>query len=401
MFDDLRAAQPAASEETYYFFSQYYPRAQAAQDVLALEQVIEADLDAAAYPTTYAQSTPAGRALDNMTVYDWIEARVPGGHASPLGALLDTAYFIELNASTCEQSALNILYLLGSQEDWANFETFGLSDERYHIRGGNQQIPLAIANALGPEVVRTGMALESIVRTPAGAYQLGFRRAGASITVTADIVLLTLPFAVLRGLDYARAGFDDLKHRAIQELGRGRQSKQHLQFVRRVWNEQGDKPDAGTGTSYADTGYQASWETSRGQAGMAGILVGYAGGAYADNMSTQVAFSTSTSATVQEDARRFLQQAEPVFPGLTAAWNGKSTQGLPHLDPNFGCSYSFWKVGQYQTIAGYEAVRQGNVFFAGEHTSYDFQGFMEGGASSGERAAMEILAQLGRVEGLG
>ena len=75
--------------------------------------------------------------------------------------------------------------------------------------------------------------------------------------------------------------------------------------------------------------------------------------------------------------------------------NGKATLSLPHLSPFFNCSYSFWRVGQYQRFAGYEGVRQGNVFFAGEHTSVDFQGFMEGGASEGARAAQEILDQLG------
>ena len=34
------------------------------------------------------------------------------------------------------------------------------------------------------------------------------------------------------------------------------------------------------------------------------------------------------------------------------------------------------------------------MFFAGEHTSIDFQGFMEGGASEGVRAAQEILAAI-------
>jgi len=37
----------------------------------------------------------------------------------------------------------------------------------------------------------------------------------------------------------------------------------------------------------------------------------------------------------------------------------------------------------------------GNIFFAGEHCSADCQGFMEGGAAEGARAAKEILAQLG------
>jgi monoamine oxidase len=85
------------------------------------------------------------------------------------------------------------------------------------------------------------------------------------------------------------------------------------------------------------------------------------------------------------------------MPGLTAAWaeaGKKATLSLPHLDPNFNCSYSFWKVGQYSTIGGSEGLRQGNVHFAGEHTSVDFQGWMEGGAITGVRAAGEILADL-------
>jgi monoamine oxidase len=36
-------------------------------------------------------------------------------------------------------------------------------------------------------------------------------------------------------------------------------------------------------------------------------------------------------------------------------------------------------------------VPQGAIHFAGEHTSQDFQGFMEGGAAEGVRAAKEII----------
>ncbi|HEY0136231.1 MAG TPA: NAD(P)/FAD-dependent oxidoreductase [Nannocystis sp.] len=392
--DDLLGSEPEGSEETYYFQGNYYSRADAERDFLALRPALEQDLGLAGYPTTWDTSTEHGRMLDDMSVYDWIALRVPGGHASPLGMLLNMAYYIELNADTREQSALNIVYLLGFQPDWADLALYGFSDEQFHIRGGNQQIPVAIAESLGSDRVRLGRRMESIVRRPQGDYELLFRRASGDETVIADIVLLTLPFAVLRDLDYSEAGFDDRKHRAIQELGRGRQSKQHLQFDRRVWNEKGPRPEPGTGGSYSDTGYQATWETSRGQPGAAGILVGYCGGACADAMTTEVAFATATVASVRTDATDFLARAEPVFPGLTAAWNGRSTQGIPHLDPNFGCSYSYWRIGQYQSIAGYEGVRQGNVFFAGEHTSIDFQGFMEGGAAEGVRAAQEILAAI-------
>ena len=34
----------------------------------------------------------------------------------------------------------------------------------------------------------------------------------------------------------------------------------------------------------------------------------------------------------------------------------------------------------------------GNLFFAGEHCSYDFQGYMNGGAQSGADAAKAVMA---------
>ena len=37
---------------------------------------------------------------------------------------------------------------MGFQAKPGNFAMFGASDERYHLRGGNQQLPLAIQAAL-------------------------------------------------------------------------------------------------------------------------------------------------------------------------------------------------------------------------------------------------------------
>ncbi|HBE27674.1 MAG TPA: hypothetical protein DDW25_02165 [Ktedonobacter sp.] len=54
-----------------------------------------------------------------------------------------------------------------------------------------------------------------------------------------------------------------------------------------------------------------------------------------------------------------------------------------------------WRVGQYTHFGGYEGMRQGPVHFAGEHCSVEFQGFMEGGAREGARAAQEIVQDLG------
>ena len=97
---------------------------------------------------------------------------------------------------------------------------------------------------------------------------------------------------------------------------------------------------------------------------------------------------------VTKYTQQLLQQMEPIFPGITNQWNGKAMLSTPFTDPNFNCSYSYWRVGQYTAFSGYEGHRQGNIHFAGEHCSQDFQGFMEGGASEGVRAANEILGDL-------
>jgi monoamine oxidase len=390
--DDTFSTSPSGSTETYNFAGQYYAAAQADTDFKPVYQKLQDDRKAAGYPTTYNTSTAAGRALDAMSISDWIESRVAGGHGSQLGKLLDDAYNIEYGAPTTDQSALSLVYLLGYQPNSSSLSMFGKSNERYHTRGGNQLIPLAIANALTTPV-QLNMRLVAIVKNTDGTSTLTFRNGNATKTVVADLVVLTVPFAVMSGVDYSKAGFDPLKTTAINELGRGRNGKLQLQFGSRLWNMPGPW-GIGTGTSYSDRGYQTSWEVSRGQPGASGLLVNYTGAGTTLAMQTKVAYATVADKNTKADAQTFLTRIEPVFPGLTPLWNTRATSSLPHLDPNFGCSYSYWKVGQYQKFAGYERVRQGNVFFAGEHCSIDFQGFMEGGASEGVRAAKEIIAQL-------
>jgi monoamine oxidase len=79
---------------------------------------------------------------------------------------------------------------------------------------------------------------------------------------------------------------------------------------------------------------------------------------------------------------------------VSAHYNGLATLSYPTGDPNLLGSYSAYEVGQYTAFAGYEGVPQGRIHFAGEHTSYTFQGYMEGGAESGVRAANEIITAI-------
>jgi hypothetical protein len=82
-------------------------------------------------------------------------------------------------------------------------------------------------------------------------------------------------------------------------------------------------------------------------------------------------------------ARQFLAQLEPVIPGATRAWTGRATIDSWTGDEWTLGSYSFWKVGQYQRFAGSEREQSGACHFAGEHTSGDFQGYLNGAVESG------------------
>jgi monoamine oxidase len=188
----------------------------------------------------------------------------------------------------------------------------------------------------------------------------------------------------------SQGGFDTLKQTAITQLGAGRNAKLNLQFTSRPWNASGS-----TGSLYSDQSFQSAWEVTRGQSGTAGILVEYPGATVAQSMGQSNPYTTTaTNSQVTTYANQFLSQIEPIFPGITAKWNGKAMLSTPFTDPNFLCSYSYWKPGQYTGFSGYEGMRQGNIHFAGEHCSISFQGFMEGGASEGVRAANEILTDL-------
>lgn len=58
--------------------------------------------------------------------------------------------------------------------------------------------------------------------------------------------------------------------------------------------------------------------------------------------------------------------------------------------PYVKASYTCYKVGQWTTLAGLEGQPIGNFFFAGEHCSAQFQGFMNGAAESGRLVAQSV-----------
>jgi monoamine oxidase len=380
--DNLLSAQLSGTEDFFYFDGALYNFADATDDLKGVWQQLHKDVSAASYPTLYNLSTLRGRQLDQMSITDYINTYVPAsakgydvgpGMQSKLGRLLDVAYNIEYGGECSVQSSLNMLYLL-AYSGQGQLRIFGPSNEKYHIMGGNDQVPKAIADLLGSQIAR-GMELTAIAQNRDGTYSLSFR--GESRATVVDRVVLALPFSMLKSVNYSRAGFGTLKDTAIQNLPMGTNSKLHVQFSERYWNSLGNN-----GNTFADTGYQNTWEVTRGQPGNPGILVDYTGGTIGASFG---------SGTPDARAEQFLAQLEPVLPRITTKYNGKATIDFWTAYPWTKGSYSFWKVGQYTGFSGVEKERRGKVHFCGEHTSQDFQGYLNGGVETGERVASEIL----------
>jgi len=393
---DTYAARPSHARDTCFLDGRYYPMAEADRDFAAIYPLLQEQLAKVDPATTYANATPTARRLDAMSMRDWIARYVPHGLDSRLGRLIAESYRNEFGREIEELSALNLVVQLGQQRWYAQtrqLNVLGYSDQRYIMAHGSQALPEAIAASLPGGSIVFGRRLVALRRTKNGGYALRFANGGTSETVLADRVVLALPFITLRAVDYSGAGFDSAKINAVENLGYGYHTKLHLQFDRRAWMR-ADRPwpEPTTGQIWTSLPMQSALDYSLGQRGGDGLLEVFTAGAPAMLDTPPMPYARIGDApAVARHVRSFFEQLDRIWPGVSDTWNGRATLGNAQADPNILASYSCWLVGQCTTIAGHEARRQGRVHFAGEHTSIAYQGFMEGGAESGVRAADEIL----------
>jgi len=373
--DDLLAATPRGTSPVYFIAGRRYSEEQASADFARLGPALDRDAKRLGEDLpTFARFTPAQQALDRMSARAWLDSRCPGGLASPLARLLANAYIEELGADLDEISAITVIDLLrDSPRD--RLSPYEESDQRYHIRGGNDRLVSRLAESVGGEVV-TGARLTAIVRRTDGSYRLSFTRDGAMRDVDADRVILALPFTLLREVDLERAGIGPRKLTAIRELGMGRNTKLQLQFTDRAWIAAG-----GNGETRVEGSYQVSWDVSRAQPGSAGILNFYSGGTTAVR---------AGDGTPEERARDALADLDRLYPGIGAHFNGRVIRNPWDRNPWSRGSYSLLKPGQYTTLHGSEARAERGLHFAGEQSSIDWYGYLNGAVESGMRAAGEV-----------
>jgi monoamine oxidase len=354
----------------------------------------DAAINRAPWPTLHTHSTKWGRRWDHMSVSEWVEKNVPGGLAGDFGQLCLSAALDEFGGPPDEQSALNLIYLLGGDDSTnsgnqpKSTPALGGADEKWHIHGGNDQLITGILKRLPADTVRVGSKLVALRSRGNGRYTVTVRVGHGTTEVIADHVVLALPFTTLRDVDLTRAGIPALHRRAIDHEPLGSNAKMFLQFTERTWTEANE-----TGNAYCGGVVQGSWDAAGYQSGKAGILAALPGGAVGTNWGSRYNLSTYRGNAPAAMVDDYLAQFNAIFPGVKAAYNGKSYFVWSAGDPHIRGAYSYLMVGQYTGFNGIQGVREGNLHFAGEHTSIDFQGYIEGALRSGQRCANEVAGK--------
>jgi monoamine oxidase len=378
--EDYNGGELIGLPEVYWFDGEYYTYAQASADWKAFGYK-------AFHSAVQESNTDAGLTrLDRLSAPEWLD-ETPIGSTSRFGRLMLANTVSENGGDPDEQSALDLIGLTGVNPR-SSLDPLPGYDEKWHVVGGNDQMVHGMAGQLPGGAIRRGHVLVALRENATGSYTLSFEVDGRTTDVVADHVALALPFTLLRDVDLSRAGFSPAKLRVIDTFGMGSNGKIHVEVAEKTWARHGFN-----GVAYTDWhSFDVCWDDSvpLGTDDGPALLLAFPGASTGRDVLTGAAHGPSPAA----DTNWFLDRIEPIFPGTRAAFTGASYEDHWAWDPWVRGAYSFYKVGQYANFGGIAAATQGRVHFAGEHTSINNQGFLDGAVETGVRAAKQIVADL-------
>ncbi|UOG73193.1 FAD-dependent oxidoreductase [Hymenobacter tibetensis] len=374
LYDVQAPSETVLTKDAYYFNGRHYTVGQVIQAFQPYARQVATDIRALPNTITYDNLTPAAARFDQLSIAQYFDTL---GMTGLIRELLEVAYLTEYGLEVNQQSAINFLWLFSADTHKGAFDIFGESDERYKIQGGNQRLTDALAQQLAGQL-KVGHRLTRLAQNAAREYVLTFELASTqTIEVVADYVVLTLPFTVLRQLDLQLA-LPAWKTNAIHNLGYGTNAKLFLGFNGRPWRTEGD-----TGYIFTDQPVQTGWDSGQLQPTRQSAYTVYLGG--------QEGMAVGAG-TPQSQVQRYLPVLEAVWPAARGTYNGRAERMHWPTHPYTLGSYACYKPGQFSTIAGAERKPVGNLFFAGEHCSAWYQGYMNGAAETGRMAADEVRA---------
>ena len=327
------------------------------------------------------QSAAKFEHLDKQSITEYLTSiGIKGWLYNFLNVCLTREYGMEASV----QSAVNFLIMF--VEPVANqkhYELFGADHEVFKIKGGSNMLTNALYQKVKPSV-KTGYTLKSIGKEEDKGYSLEFDNGGTTTHVYATRVIIAIPFTMLRMVQI-NVPMPAEKMRCINEIGYGNSSK----FIVGVANGKPWRKMGKQGYAFTDLLIGCGWDSSQSQSETEGSFTIFGGGD----------FSVTLNKGVPTDmAKEFLPQLNKVFPGMDKAYTQKNIKFCWNENPLSKAGYSAFKKGQWSTLAGWEGVPVGDIYFAGEHVSREFQGYMNGGAQTG-RVAAEMLMKAMNANG--
>ncbi len=371
LFDTQSPSELLLTKDAYYFNGQHYSLLEVINAFSTIAPQMQADIDMLPDSITY-NSYGAAAAYDTLSISQYLTQI---GASGWLRSLIEVAYETEYGLSCDLQSAINMLFLISADTSGGTFDIFGESDERYKIAGGSQQVTDVLASKYNAHI-EIGKQLLSI-HDKGSYFELVF--SGISKPVKAEYVILAIPFSVLRNV-YIDVKLPTWKRNAIEKLGYGTNAKLAMGFSERTWRNNGY-----TGYVFANNGIQSGWDNSQLQGGIEGGYTVFLGGQKAIDLAAN---------TAEYQAQQHLFKLDVIFTGSFAKYNNKAARFNWHSYQHTQGSYSCYLVGQWTSIAGAERTPVGRLYFAGEHCSLDYQGYMNGAAETGRVAAEEILVTI-------
>ncbi len=370
---DLFASDKGFKSEIRWFDNREIASSQLVTAFMPLAKQIAADVKAMG-EVTYKSANRRAKKLDRLSISGYLQKYCPD---PLLRRTIEVAYNNEYGLPVEQQSALNLLLLIGKEP--GKFEIFGSSDQRYAIKGGNQQITDRLAAKLANSI-ELNTSLEQIRSTPNGRYQVTLRHQGRSIERVYERVILALPFSILRQINLDLK-LPQVKQAAIKEIGYGTNTKLITGYGDRLWRTK----YSSNGQILGDSLVSETWESSRHTIDRQGVITNFTGGTLGLNL---------TKADPKIAAQKFVTDFQKIFPGIEASYLNKVTITNWIDSPYSRGSYACYLVGQWTKFAGAEGERVKNLFFAGEHCSLEAQGYMEGGCETGAAVAKAILAEI-------
>jgi monoamine oxidase len=208
-----------------------------------------------------------------------------------------------------------------------------------------------------------------------GTVRATLRSGRARTQLQADYFVSTLPATLLRRIPITPA-LPVQQHEAIATLGYGPGTKTLLQFTQRFWRSAGRPRAFGSPLPIG-----AGWEGNEEQRGKPGILSLLAGGSASDETAA-IMEREGIAGIVRSLEWLGSKEAELV------AWR----QTRWESDPWARGGYAAFEPSFAPSLRGWLAQPCGRLFFAGEHTSIRWQGYMNGAVETGHRAAAEVRA---------